>query len=260
MTRRLAPALAAVSLIAASPALALNVCVEGAYPPFSETAPDGSIVGFDIDIANALCDAMDEDCTLVKTDWDGIIPALLERHCDAIIASMSITPERAQVIDFTEKYYQTPALFAAPADADFTDSPEDLAGKTVGVQRGTIHQNFMEAHYPDTRLTLYATQDEAYLDLVSGRLDAIMADSIAVTDGFLATSQGEGFAILGEPHVDPEIHGEGAGIGIRKGEDALRERFNAAIDAIREDGTYDEIAARYFDFDIYGGPEGGPES
>jgi arginine/ornithine transport system substrate-binding protein len=252
MTRTLASVVAAAGLAFAGPALALNICVEGAYPPFSETAPDGSIIGFDIDIANALCDEMGEDCTLVKTDWDGIIPALLEGHCDAIIASMSITPERAQVIDFSEKYYHTPATFAAAADADFTDTPEDMAGKVVGVQRGTIHQDYLERMYPETRLTLYASQDEAYLDLVSGRLDAIMADIIAVDEGFLSTPQGEGFALLGEAHSVPEIHGEGAGIGVRQGEEELRDRFSEAIQAIREDGTYDEIMGRYFDFDIYG--------
>jgi arginine/ornithine transport system substrate-binding protein len=247
----LLPALAAASL-AAGPALALNICVEGAYPPFSETAPDGSIVGFDIDIANALCDEMGEDCTLVRTDWDGIIPALLEGHCDAIIASMSITPERRQVIDFSEKYYHTPAIFAARADADFTDSPEDMAGRIVGVQRGTIHHDYMERTYPDTRLTLYATQDEAYLDLAAGRLDAVMGDSLAIRDGFLNTPAGEGFAQLGDIHYDPEIHGEGAGIGVRQEDTELRDRFSEAIRAIRASGLYDEIAARYFDFDIYG--------
>jgi polar amino acid transport system substrate-binding protein/arginine/ornithine transport system substrate-binding protein len=253
MNRKLTTALTAAALLAAAQAHALNICVEGAYPPFSETAPDGSLVGFDIDISNALCAEMGEECTLLKTDWDGIIPALLEKKCDAIVASMSITPERQQVIDFTNKYYQTPAMFAAPADADFDDSPEGMAGKVVGVQRGTIHQDFMEKVYPDTQLTLYASQDEAYLDLVAGRLDAIIADSIAIDDGFLKTPQGEGFAFFGGPHTDPEIHGEGAGIGVRKEDTELRDRLNAAIDAIRADGTYDTIADKYFDFDVYGG-------
>ena len=239
--------------LAASPALAISFCVEGAYPPFSETAPDGTIVGFDIDIGNALCAELGEDCTMVKTDWDGIIPALLERKCDAIIASMSITPERRQVIDFTKKYYQSPAMFVAKEGAGFEDSPEGMAGVVVGVQRGTIHHDFMEKRYPQARLTLYASQDEAYLDLVSGRIDAIMGDSVAVEDGFLKTPQGAGFAFFGEAHADPEIHGEGAGIGVRQEDTELRDRLTAAIEAIRANGVYDEIAGRYFNFDIYGG-------
>lgn len=240
--------------LAASPALALNVCVEGAYPPFSQTAADGSITGFDIDIANAVCGAMDESCTLVKVDWDGIIPALLERKCDFIAASMSITPERSQVIDFSAKVYLTPAMFVAPQDAGLVDTPEDMAGKVVGVQRGTIHQDFMEKVYPDTRLTLYGSQDEAFLDLVSGRVDAVMADSVVVEEGFLKTPDGAGFAFFGEPHYDPAIHGQGVGFGVRKEDAELRDRLSAGIEAIRASGEYDEIAGKYFTFDVYGGP------
>ncbi len=245
--------LGAVALCAlASPALALDICVEGAYPPFSETSADGSIVGFDIDVANALCAEIGETCTMVKTDWDGIIPALLESKCDAIVASMSITPERMEVIDFTAKYYQTPAMFVAAKDAGLTDTPEGLAGKYVGVQRGSVHHDFMEKMYPDVELTLYASQDEAYLDLTSGRVDAVVADSIAVDLGFLKTPQGEGYAFFGEPHADPAIHGMGAGIGVRKEDVELRDKLTAAIDAIRANGTYDTIAEKYFDFDVYG--------
>lgn len=245
--------LGAVALCAlASPALALDICVEGAYPPFSETSADGSIVGFDIDVANALCAEIGETCTMVKTDWDGIIPALLESKCDAIVASMSITPERMEVIDFTAKYYQSPAMFVAAKDAGLTDTPEGLAGKYVGVQRGSVHHDFMEKMYPDVELTLYASQDEAYLDLTSGRVDAVVADSIAVDLGFLKTPQGEGYAFFGEPHADPAIHGMGAGIGVRKEDVELRDKLTAAIDAIRANGTYDTIAEKYFDFDVYG--------
>lgn len=250
---RLFATAAAVVTLGATPALALNICVEGAYPPFSETAADGSMVGFDIDITNALCAEMGEDCTLLKTDWDGIIPALLEKKCDAIVASMSITPDRQQVIDFTKKYYQSPAMFVAKEGAGIEDTAEGLAGKVVGVQRGAIHHDFMEKVFPDVQITLYASQDEAYLDLMSGRVDAVIADSVAISDGFLNTEQGEGYAFFGQSWAIPEIHGEGAGIGVRKEDGELRDRLSAAIEAIRASGVYDEIADKYFDFDIYGG-------
>ena len=240
-------------LVAAGPVLAMGICVEGAYPPFSETATDGSIVGFDIDIANALCAEIGEECQMVKVDWDGIIPALLEKKCDAIVASMSITPERQEVIDFTRKYYQTPAMFVGSEDAGLEATAESLADKIVGVQRGSVHHAFMEGAFPDVKLQLYGTQDEAYLDLASGRIDASIADSIVVDEGFLKTDAGEGFAFFGDGFAEPEYHGEGIGIGIRKGEDELREKLSDAIDAIRATGQYDEIAGEYFDFDIYGG-------
>lgn len=246
---RILATLAAIMVAAPVVAEDLKICVEGAYPPFSYTTDSGAIEGFDIDIANALCAQMGKSCEMVKTDWDGIIPALQEKKCDAIVASMSITEERMQVIDFTNKYYNTPARFAGKDGM----TEADLAGKIVGVQRGTIHQAFMEGEFPDVQLQLYGSQDEAYLDLVAGRVDAVIADSIAILDGFLNTDQGVGYAFFGESYAIPKYHGNGAGIGVRKGEDALRESFNTAITAIRDSGQYAEIMGKYFDFDIYGG-------
>ncbi|MEM6972127.1 MAG: transporter substrate-binding domain-containing protein [Pseudomonadota bacterium] len=254
MTRILPRALAAAICLTASTAMAadLKICVEGAYPPFSETTADGSVIGFDIDIANALCGEMGKSCEMVQTEWDGIIPALIERKCDAIIASMSITEDRKRVIDFSKKYYQTPAKFIAAKDAGLTDTPEALNDAVVGVQRGSIHQQFMEGEFPDVELKLYGTQDEVYLDLQAGRIDAAMADSIAMDDGFLKTEAGAGYAFFGQDYSIPKYHGEGAGIGVRQGEEELRDGFSAAIEAIRASGVYQEIQATYFDFNIYG--------
>ena len=251
--KRLIAAVAFASFTTSAVAADLNICVEGAYPPFSEINAAGEIVGFDIDIANALCAHMGNSCTMAQSEWDGIIPALLEGKCDAIIASMSITEERKQVVDFSDKYYNTPARFAAKADAGFTDTPDGLAGKSIGVQRGTVHQEYLEATYPNTELKLYGTQDEAYLDLNAGRVDAILADSVAISDGFLKTDAGKGYAFFGGDHVDPTYFGVGAGIAVRKGEEALRDGFTAAIQMIRDSGEYKEINDKYFDVDIYGG-------
>ena len=258
MKRLVAALLAGAVLAAASgigPAAAdekLRIGVEGAYPPFSWKEADGSLKGFDIDVAFALCRKMDRECELVEQDWDGMIPALLARKYDAIIASMSITEERRKRVDFTAKYYNTPARFVAAEGSGLDVSPAGLAGKAVGVQRGTTHQCFMEKVYPDAELRLYATQEEVFLDLAAGRLDAQISDSIQADGGFLKTDSGKGFAFAGGTQFDLECHGEGAGIALRKGEDALREAFNAAITAIRDDGTYKTINDRYFAFDVYG--------
>ena len=244
-------AAATIFLAGAAQAETLKVCAEGAYPPFSLTNEAGDLEGFDIDIANALCDEMSMTCEISATEWDGIIPALTEKKCDAIIASMSITDERKKVIDFSEKYYNTPAKFVAREDADFDDTPEGLADMVVGVQRGSVHQDYMEKKYPDVELQLYGTQDEVYLDLQSGRLDASIQDSIAADDGFLKTDAGANFAFLGGNHTDVAIHGIGAGIGVRKEDTELRDNLSAAIKAIRENGKYKEINDKYFDFDVY---------
>ena len=232
----------------------LNICVEGAYPPFSEMNADGKVIGFDIDIANALCAKMGKSCEMVQSEWDGIIPALLEHKCDAIIASMSITEERMQTIDFSKKYYNSPGRFTAKEGAGLTDDAAGLAGKVVGLQRGTIFQDYMDGELPDVELKLYGTQDELYLDLAAGRVDAIFADSIAISDGFLKTDAGKGFAFFGRDYSEVKYFGEGAGIGVRKGEEGLRDGFTASIQAIRDSGEYKAINDKYFEVDIFGGP------
>jgi arginine/ornithine transport system substrate-binding protein len=231
----------------------VRIGVEGAYPPFSEVTADGKLVGFDIDIANALCAEMKVECELVTQDWDGIIPALLARKYDAIIASMSITEERKQKVDFTSKYYNTPAKFVRKKGSGIEITKEGLKGKTVGVQRATIHDNFVtEVYGGEVEVKRYGTQDEAYLDMVAGRLDLLLADSVAMDDGFLKTEDGKDFEFVGPDFSDPKYFGEGAGIALRKNDDDLREMFNQAIEAIRANGKYKAIQDKYFDFDVYG--------
>ncbi len=253
---RIILASAVVALAAGTAAQAqddvLRIGVEGAYPPYSWKEPDGSIVGFDIDIAMALCAEMDRECELVEQDWDGMIPALVAGRFDAIVASMSITEERKQLVDFSIKYYNVPSAFVALADSALEVTPEGLAGARIGVQRATIQQCYVETYFPDAEVVLYPTQEEVYQDLAAGRLDAQLSDMISAIEGFLETEAGEGFAILGEPQSDIECHGEGAGIAVRKGEEELRDAFSAAILAIRENGIYAQINDKYFDFDIYG--------
>jgi arginine/ornithine transport system substrate-binding protein len=215
--------------------------------------PEGELAGFDIDIAKALVAAMGAEIKLVAQDWDGIIPALLARKYDAIIASMSITEERKKKVAFSKKYYQTPAKFVCKKGAIDQFSKEAIKGKTVGVQRATIHDRYLTDNYgKDVTIKRYGTQDEAYLDLVAGRLDMLLADSVALSDGFLKKPEGADFRFIGPDLNDPKWFGEGAGIALRKQDTDLAEMFNAAIDKIRADGTYKKIQDKYFDFDVYG--------
>ncbi len=231
----------------------IRIGVEGAYPPFSSVTASGELEGFDIDIANALCDEMGAECELVQQDWDGIIPALLARKYDAIIASMSITEERKKKVAFTDKYYSTPAKFAQPKGAGNEITMEGLKGKTVGVQRATIHDNFVSGEFGDAvDIRRYGTQDEAYLDALSGRLDLLLADSVAMDEGFLSTEDGAGWEFVGPNFSNPEYFGPGAGIAVRKNSDELVEMFNTAIATILANGKYKEINDRYFKFNVYG--------
>ncbi len=222
------------------------------YPPFTFIDADGSVSGFEAEIAEALCAQMEVKCEWVLQAWDGIIPALQENKFDAIIASMSITEERKQVVDFSDKYYNTPATFVGAKDMEVEISADGLKDKVVGVQVSTTHASYMAEKYPQIATTTYDTQENANFDLIAGRVDLLLADSIALTDSLLNTPEGEDFEIKGEPFVDP-LMGDGVGVAVRKGDDALREKFNAAIEAIRENGTYKTINDKYFDFDVYGG-------
>lgn len=231
----------------------VRVAIEGAYPPFSQITPDGQLIGFDVDIAKALCEAMGAEAVLVTQDWDGMIPGLLAKKYDTIIASMSITEERLQKVDFSKKYYQTPAKFMAKKGLIGTFSTEALKGKTVGVQRETVHDKYLTDIYgKDISIKRYGSLDEAYLDVDAGRLDILMADSVALLDGFLSKEKGKDYEFVGPDMVDPKWFGPGIGAAVRKEDTDLKEKLNAAIDKIRSDGTYDKIQKKYFNFNVYG--------
>lgn len=247
---------ASVSMASAKEWKKIRIGVEGAYPPFSEVTPEGTLKGFDIDIANALCAELKAECTLVKQDWDGIIPALLAKKYDAIIASMSITEERMKKVSFTNKYYQTPAKFVRKKGSTIEITKESLKGKVIGVQRATIHDNFVTAEFPDAELKRYGTQDEAYLDAASGRLDLMLAGSEALTDGFLKTDKGQDWEYVGPDFTEEKYFGKGAGIAIRKSDTQLQDKLNSALATILSNGTYKKLQEKYFDYNVYGGPYG----
>lgn len=256
MTRPILSACLAIAVTAfAGSALAQEVVRIGttpeSYPPFTWVDAQGKLNGFEIEIGEALCAQMQVKCEWVLQSWDGIIPALQEKKFDAIIASMSITDERKQVVDFSDKYYDSPAIFVGRKDETIDISPAGLEGKTVGVQVSTIHANYVEAKYKGiVTIKTYDTQENANLDLIAGRVDLLLADSVALTDGFLKSPEGADFEVKGKPFTDP-LMGAGSGIAVRKG-DPLAAKFSAAIKAIRANGLYKTINDKYFTFDIYG--------
>lgn len=237
------------SLAAAQESDVIRIATEGAYPPFNTVKSDGTLAGLDVDMANALCEEMKAKCTIVAQDWDGIIPGLMAKKYDAIIASMSITEDRKKQINFTNKYYTTPLAVVVPKDSTLTGvAAADMKDKTVGAQAGTTQANYATDVYgkAGVEAKLYPTQDEAAADMQNGRIDALISDKFVVVD-WLNNAGKECCKMLGDvPGTETE-----AGIGIRKGDDALREKFNKAIDAIVANGTHKKIVAQYFPFDIY---------
>lgn len=225
------------------------------YPPFTTPDASGKWTGWEVDFTNAICAKAKLDCVIVPTAWDGIIPALTSKKIDMIIASMSINDERMKTIDFSDKYYNTPSVVIAAKGSSITPTPEGLKGKILGVQVSTIHEAYAQKYFAKSlaELKQYQTQDEANQDLAAGRIDALQADSVA-EDAFLASDQGKACCVsAGGVKDDNEILGVGAGVGLRKGDTALKDKINAAIKAIRTDGTYEAFSKKYFNFDIYGG-------
>ena len=247
----------------------IKIGTEGAYPPWNSKDAAGNLIGFEVELANELCKIMKHDCTIVEQDWDGMIPALVSRKFDAIMAGMSITSERMKTINFSQGYADEVASLAVMKGSkneglktmsaiNLSDVSADeqatldvlikaFKGKTIGVQTATIHQNFLESGLMGSvKVRTYKTQDEVNLDLSAGRIDAALAAAVAFTD--YAEKSGKEVVLTGPTFAGGDF-GNGVGVGIRKGDSKLINDFNAAIDKARDDGIISKLAIKHFGFD-----------
>ncbi len=255
----------------------IKIGTEGAYPPWNAKDASGNLIGFEVDLAKELCAIMKHECTIVEQDWDGMIPALLMRKFDAIMAGMSITDERLKTINFSQGYADEVASLAVMkgSSLESLNTPkainlskkgtatktlktlaDALAGKTVGVQTATIHQNFLESgDVGKVNIRTYKTQDEVNLDLASGRIDAALAAAVAFTD--YAAKSGKPVILVG-PTFSGGAFGNGVGVGIRKGDNStavgkrdtkILKDFNSAINTARFKGIISKLAIKHFGFD-----------
>jgi lysine-arginine-ornithine-binding protein len=229
----------------------IKIATEGAYPPFNYVDPDGNLKGFDVDLSNALCDAMDAECEIVVQDWDGMIPGLLAGKFDAIIACMGATEERKKAVSFTKPYCRLLGRFVGPKDADIEISKEGLKGKRIGVQRGTTYAKFLEGVYGDiVEIKTYGSIDEHNLDLKAGRLDAVVGNEIFMSR-WLNSPDGKDYKFLSKP-LRHELLGTGeANIAVRKEDKELKSEFDEALQRLIESGKHKEIASKYFSVNIY---------
>ena len=247
----------------------IRIGTEGAYPPWNAKDESGKLIGFEVELANFLCIYMEADCTIVEQDWDGMIPGLVMRKYDAIMAGMSITDERMKTINFSQGYADEVASLAVmkgsslegmdtPAGINLTKPnaaakkalktlTAALAGKTVCVQTATIHQNFLDSgDVGKVNVRTYKTQDEVNLDLASGRCDAALAAAVAFSD--YAEKSGKPVVLVG-PTFSGGAFGNGVGVGIRKDDAQLLKAFNNAINQARKNGDISRIATKWFGFD-----------
>ena len=256
----------------------IRIGTEGAYPPWNSKNEAGKLIGFEVELAWTLCRYIGQQCEIVEQDWDGMIPALLMRKFDAIMAGMSITDERLKTINFSQGYADEVASLAVMKGSDLASLQtvkaislskksgevkktleqltQALAGKTIGVQTGTIHQNFLESgDVGNVTVRKYKTQDEVNLDLASGRIDAALAAAVAFTD--YAAKSGKPVVLVG-PTFSGGAFGNGVGVGIRKGDNSssvgkrdakILKDFNNAINTARKKGIISKLAIKHFGFD-----------
>jgi lysine-arginine-ornithine-binding protein len=226
--------------------------VDASYAPFESKAPSGELVGFDIDLGNALCTKMGAKAVWVENDFDGMIPALQARKIDGILSSLAVTEKRKRQIDFSDILFATPTRMVAKEGSSLLPTPDSLKGKSVGVEQGTVQETYAKTYWEPKGVNIvsYQNQDQVYADLRSGRLDAALQDEIQAQQGFLKSPQGQGFAFAGPEVVDDEILGKGAAIGLRKSDQDLKTVLNRALQEIHQDGTYQALEKKYFDFDV----------
>nr|WP_315464231.1 ABC transporter substrate-binding protein [uncultured Rhodoferax sp.] len=250
-----APASAPAAAAPAPEAGPLKVAIDPTYEPFTFKSADGQPTGFDVDIANALCEQIKRKCEFVEQVWDSMIPGLNAKKYDVIISSMSATDERKQAIDFTDKYYQTPSRIVLKKGTKFTDLAS-LKGKKIGVLKGSTQEKYaMDNLKPlGVAINAYEAQDQVYLDIKSGRLDGTVADFLEVTGGFLSKPEGAKYEFVG-PVLSDAKYFAGVAVALRKGDDQLKGELNEAIKAIRTNGTYKTLNDKYFakyNIDVYG--------
>ncbi len=241
----------------AKPLKEIKFGVDASYPPFENLTPSGGFEGFDIDLGKAICADLKVKCVFINQGFDGIIPALQARKFDAILSSMTVTPDRAKVIDFSSEMYNEPTSLIAKKGSGLVPTAASLKGKTVGVESGTIQETYAKTYWQPNGVNVvsYKDQNAVYADLLAGRLDASLQDSVEADYGFLKTPKGSNYVLAGNVTSDPQdVLGSYIAIGIRKDEPALKAKIDKAIATILANGTYKKIEAKYFNFNVYGNP------
>lgn len=246
-------AFALVATSAAAEDLTIRWGVDPTFAPFESKDPDGKLIGFDIDLGNAICTQLKAKCSWVETSFDGIIPALKAKKFDGVLSAMTINEQRKQQIAFSDKIYASPTRLIAPKGSALRPTVDSLKGKRIGVAQGTTQEAFTKAYWQPKGVIVvsYQNQELVYPDLLTGRLDASITDAVVADIGFLKTTKGRGFEFAGDTIKDYKTLGSGVAIGLRKEDQALRQAINSALASILKNGTYQKLANKYFSFDIY---------
>ncbi|CDG47552.1 arginine ABC transporter substrate-binding protein [Serratia symbiotica] len=236
----IAAVLAGIS-VSASAVETIRFATEASCPPFEFIDASNKMQGFDIDVAKVLCQEMQAECTFTNQAFDSLIPGLKFRRFDAVMAGVDITPEREKQVLFTKLYFSNSALFIA-LKGSLADGAA-LKGKKVGVQNGTTHQKYLADKHPEITTVPYDSYQNAILDLKNGRVDAVFGDTAVINEWL---KQNAGLAAVGDKVTDKDYFGTGLGIALGQKNTELQGKFNAALDKIKQDGTYAALYKKWF--------------
>lgn len=222
------------------------------FPPFNFYDEEGVLVGFNIDLARAICLELNTSCDIKVRNWDELFAGLKSGEADAVIAAHKVTASALATVDFTDRYFHTPARFAARKEnVDLEITPEGLDGKTIGVARGTPHEAFLKAFFRDSPLTLFENADLAREALSDGKVDLIFDDGISLAFWLNGTLSRQCCEFKGGPYLEPKFFGDGLAIAVPRSDPEVKALINEALKKVRNSGRFDELVQRYFPFRIY---------
>lgn len=220
----------------------LHFGTSATYEPYEFVDATNQIVGFDIDIANAVCKEMQAKCTFTNQSFDSLIPGLRFKKFDAVIAGMDMTPKREQQVSFSQPYYEGLSAVVVTRKGAY-HSFADLKGKKIGLENGTTHQRYLQDKHKEIVSAAYDSYLNAFTDLKSNRLEGVFGDVAAIGKWL---KNNPDYAIMDERAKDPEYYGKGLGIAVRKGNDALLQEINAALDKVKASPEYAQLQEKWF--------------
>ena len=230
----------------------LRFATEADYPPFNYRDDDGTLTGFNVDLARALCRELDINCEVNAVDWSRIMPSLKEDEADAVIASLAISPSTIEQVDFTDSYYATPAKFAARTASKLEGvTPENLESRTIGVVKQTSHEAYLRHFFPESKIVTFESDEEARTALTEEKIELLFGDAISLMFWINGSDSRGCCQFRGRGFLEAKYFGEGVGIAVAKGNIRLKEVLNYALARVRASGRYEELLLRYFPLAIY---------
>lgn len=230
----------------------LRVITESDYPPFNYYDEDGQLIGFNVDLARAICRELAVPCEISTAEWNALIPALKNNEADAVMASVKISAKALAEVDFTNRYYATPARFVAKIDSRIKEiSVAELKNIKIAVVQGTAHEAFLQDFFPGAKIIPFPSPAEARSALKNGQAELLFGDGISLMFWIQGTESNRCCEFKGEGYSEPRYFGDGVGIAVRKGNTRLREVLDYALAKVRASGRYEELMLRYFPLPLY---------